>query len=65
MENKLLKAALLHFEANKLKTEANLEIYLKNPVAIGEHPDLATEIINLIRSIAEADECIKIIKERK
>ena len=37
----------------------------KIPICAISGPNLATEIINLIRSIAEADECIKIIKERK
>ena len=61
-ENKLLKAALMHFKAEKTKGEANLEVYLKNPAGIGEHPDIVNEIVNLTKVIAEADECIKILK---
>ena len=61
----LLDAALMHFKAQKSKSSANLEIYTKNPVAIGEHSDLVVEVIKLVRSIAEADECIKILKGNK
>ena len=69
MKNKLLKAALLHFQAEKSKAEVNLDIYLKNSVGVGEHPDLVTEIVNLTKTIAEANECIAILlnnlKEKK
>ena len=61
----LLEAALMHFKSEKSKAAANLEIYLRNPVAIGDHPDLVTEVINLVKSIAAADECIKVIKGTK
>ena len=61
-DNKLTKAACAFFEAEKTRAEANLEIYLKNSVAVAEHPDLVGEIINLTKTIAEADECLKVLK---
>ena len=64
MGNQLLKAALLHFEAVKAKSEVNLEIYLSNSVGVGEHPNLVDEIINLTKMITEADESIKYLKEK-
>lgn len=60
----LLKAALLHFEAEKAKAEANLEIYLFSSVGVGEHPNLIDEIIKLTKKITEADESIKYLKEK-
>ena len=65
MKNKLLKAALLHFQAEKAHAEANFEIYLKNSTGIGDHPDIVTEVINLIRAISAADECIKTLENHK
>tara|TARA_R110001632_G_scaffold172729_1_gene292126 strand:- start:390 stop:590 length:201 start_codon:yes stop_codon:yes gene_type:complete len=64
MRKQLLKAALLHFEAVKAKAEANLEIYLFSAVGVGEHNDLVEEIIKLTKSITEADESIKYLKEK-
>ena len=64
MKNKLLKAALFHFDAEKAKAEVNLEVYLKNSVGVGEHPDIVGEVVRLTKIIAEADECIKTIKDK-
>ena len=34
---------------------ATLEVYLKNPVGIGEHPQIVDEMDALVKSIADAD----------
>jgi len=60
----LIEAALLHFKAVKARAEANLEVYTTSSVAVGEHPDLVQEIIDLTRTITEAEEAIKYL-ERK
>jgi uncharacterized protein (DUF342 family) len=57
--NKIKLAALKHFEAIKARAEANLEIYLKKSVGIGEHPDVVEEVIKLTKEIVEAEEAIK------
>lgn len=64
VKQQLLKAALLHFKSEKAKAEANLEVYLSNSVAVGEHPDLVDEVIKLTKIITEADESIKYLKEK-
>ena len=65
MENRLLlKAALLHFQSEKTAAEVNLEIYLKNAVGVGEHPDIVKEVIELTKKIAEADECIQVLEPK-
>ena len=64
MGQQLLKAALLHFEAVKAKAEANLEVYLISSVGVGEHPDLVDEITKLVKTITEAEESIKYLKEK-
>jgi len=54
----------MHFEAVKLRAEANLEVYFSNSVGVGEHKDLVQEVIELTKTIAEAEEAIKYL-ERK
>ena len=60
----LLNATLLHFKAVKARAEANLNIYLTAVVGVGEHPDLVKEIIELTKTITEADEAIKYLENR-
>ena len=38
--NKLLKAAIKHYESQKSEAEATLDIYFNNSVGIGEHSNL-------------------------
>lgn len=63
MEKQLLQAALIHFEALKKRAEVNLNIYLLNPVGVGEHPDLVEEIVKLTKEITEAEESIKYLEK--
>ena len=65
MKNKLMKAAILHFEAEKSKEEANLEVYLKSSAGVAEHADIVGEVINLTKAIAESEECIKVLENTK
>ena len=60
----LLNATLLHFKAVKARAEANLNIYLTAVVGVGEHPDLVKEIIELTKTITEADEAIKYLEQK-
>ena len=64
MRERLLKTALLQFQAAHAKAEANLEVYLQNTVGIGEHPDVIAEITTLINAITEAEEGKKYIREK-
>ncbi|OUU74899.1 MAG: hypothetical protein CBC29_07165 [Methylococcaceae bacterium TMED69] len=65
MKSPLIKAAILHFEAEQARAEANLGVYLKNSTGVAEHADLVEEVIKLTRSIAESEECIKVLKNIK
>ena len=46
MREQLLKALLAHATGEIAKHRANVEVYLTNPVGIGEHSDI-TEAISL------------------
>ena len=60
----LVRAALLHFKAVKVRAEANLEVYLSRPTGVGEHPDLVEEVVKLTKIITEADEAIKYLESK-
>ena len=52
--NKLLQASIDKYKAEISECLAILEVYFKNPVAIGEHPDLLTEIDKYIEKLETA-----------
>ena len=45
------------------KAKANVEIYLHNPVGIGEHPDVLGSIQDQLDVIAKAEERIDVINK--
>jgi hypothetical protein len=63
MKERVLEAAILKFEAQRASAEANLHIYLERSAAVAEHPDVVEEVVGLTKQIAEADECILVLKE--
>jgi hypothetical protein len=52
--NKLLQASIDRYKAEISESLAILEVYFNNPVAIGEHPDLLTEIDKYIEKLETA-----------
>ena len=48
---------------NIKKAKMNIEIYLKSPVGIGEHPDVLGAIQDQIDLIAKEEERIEVIKK--
>ena len=61
--NKLLKASLSHFEAQRDEALAVLDVYFTNPVGIGEHSNLLQEINEWTQKLAEAEENISTLKK--
>jgi hypothetical protein len=56
--NRLLKAALSQYEAQRDEALAVLEIYFNNSVGIGEHSNLLKEILEWTQKLTEAEENI-------
>jgi hypothetical protein len=56
--NKLLKAALSQYEAQRDEALAVLEVYFNNSVGIGEHSNLLKEILEWTQKLTEAEENI-------
>jgi hypothetical protein len=60
--NKLLKAALSQYEAQRDEALAVLEIYFNNSVGIGEHSNLLSEITEWTQKLTESEENIETLK---
>tara|TARA_B100000900_G_C19940974_1_gene457709 strand:+ start:129 stop:323 length:195 start_codon:yes stop_codon:yes gene_type:complete len=48
-------------EGNIAKAKANVEVYLHNPVGIGEHPDVLGAIQEQLDIIAHEEERIEVL----
>tara|TARA_B100000902_G_C27284297_1_gene903570 strand:- start:1332 stop:1535 length:204 start_codon:yes stop_codon:yes gene_type:complete len=63
MRNEILKALKANAIGNIEKAKINIEIYLKNPVGIGEHPDVLAAIQDQLDIIAHEEERIEVIQK--
>jgi hypothetical protein len=61
--NAHIKALLKKLEGERDLLQADLEVYLNNPTAIGEHPGIGHEIEVLIGKIDDLDGKIDTIKK--
>jgi len=60
---KMLDALLADANGNIAKAKANVEVYLHNPVGIGEHPDVLAAIQEQVDIIAHEEERIEVIQK--
>ena len=58
----MLEALKKRYEAQIAEAVATINIYTKNSVGIGEHPQHIEEIDKLIAKVAEAEDKLKIIE---
>jgi hypothetical protein len=58
----LVKALHSHFQAKRDRAQATLDLYLKNSVGVGEHPDVLDDMIKVVEELVTADECLKLFK---
>jgi hypothetical protein len=61
LREKVLDALVGDALGNIAKAKANVEIYLHNPVGIGEHPDVLGAIQEQLDIIAHEEERIEVI----
>ncbi len=61
--NKLLKASIDKYEAQKSEALAHLEILFNKSVGIGEHTDILSEIDKWISSLSQAEENLNTIQK--
>ena len=51
-----------YLEGEKAKAKANVEIYLRNPAGIGEHPDVLEALRSELSKVSQAEEDIQTLK---
>tara|TARA_R100000988_G_C3855277_1_gene96762 strand:- start:216 stop:428 length:213 start_codon:yes stop_codon:yes gene_type:complete len=59
----LYNATMAHFKAVELESVAKLEILFNKPVGISEHTDFISEIKDTCQKLAEARECMAVLKD--
>jgi len=63
MRRAILEALKARYEAEIAEADATINIYLDNPVAIGEHPQHIEEVNKLVDKIAQAKEKLDVLDE--
>ena len=63
MRELIIKALLAHAQGDIAKHRANVEVYLTNPVGIGEHSNVMEAIEEEINMIAKYQDQIDVIKQ--
>ena len=63
MRREILQALKATSEGNIEKARINIEIYLKNPVGIGEHPDVLAAMQDQVDLIAREEERIAVLQK--
>ena len=63
MRDQLIKALLAHAQGDIQKHVANVEVYLNNPVGIGEHYNLVEAMEEELNMIAKYQDQIDVINK--
>ena len=63
MREQMIKALLAHAQGDIAKHKANVEIYLTNPVGIGEHSNVMEAIEEELNMIAKYQDQIDVINK--
>tara|TARA_B100000902_G_scaffold1839_1_gene2355 strand:+ start:267 stop:491 length:225 start_codon:yes stop_codon:yes gene_type:complete len=63
LRDQLVKALLAHAQGDIQKHLANVEVYLSNPVGVGEHSDIIEAIETELNIIAKYEDQIAIINK--
>ena len=63
MRDQIIKALLAHAQGDIAKHKANVEVYLTNPVGIGEHSNVMEAIEEELNMIAKYEDHVEVIKK--
>jgi hypothetical protein len=63
MREQIIKALLAHAQGDIAKHRANVEIYLTNPVGIGEHSNVLEAIEQELNMIAKYQDQIDVVQK--
>ena len=63
MREQIIKALLAHAQGDIAKHRANVEVYLTNPVGIGEHSNVMEAIEQELNMIAKYQDQVDVIQK--
>jgi len=63
MKDRILTALKSHAQGHIDKHLANIEVYLNNPVGVGEHPDILEAIEQELKIVAEYQDQLDILNK--
>ena len=63
MNNELIKSLIAHAHGEISYHKANVNVYLNNPVGIGEHPDVMGAITDELDKIARYHDQIEVLEK--
>ena len=63
MKEQLVQALKAKYDADYKMHKANLDIYLNNPVGIGEHPQHFEEMDKLVESMTAARDKLEVLNK--
>tara|TARA_Y100000287_G_scaffold102710_1_gene82125 strand:+ start:4091 stop:4288 length:198 start_codon:yes stop_codon:yes gene_type:complete len=63
MKNRIIEALKAEAKGNIAKAKVNVEVYLHNPVGIGEHPDVLAAIQDQLDAIAKEEERLDVLEK--
>jgi len=63
MREKMISALLAHAQGDIQKHKMNVEVYLSNPVGIGEHSNVMEAIEEELNMIAKYEDQVTVIKK--
>ena len=63
MKEQLVHALKTKYDADYQMHKANLDIYLNNPVGIGEHPQHFEEMDKLVESMTSARDKLEVLNQ--
>ncbi len=63
MREQLIAALKAHAQGEIAMHKANVEVYLQNPVGIGEHPDITQAMQEELDKIARWDDQLEVLNK--
>tara|TARA_B100000676_G_scaffold116226_1_gene115662 strand:- start:519 stop:740 length:222 start_codon:yes stop_codon:yes gene_type:complete len=63
MREQLIKAARMHAEGELERAKTNIEVYMHNPVGIGEHSDIVEAIQKELTTMGHAHERLEMLEK--
>ena len=63
MRDKMISALLAHAQGDIQKHKMNVEVYLTNPVGIGEHSNVLEAIEEELNMIAKYEDQVSVLKK--